>query len=243
MRQILVSLAIAFPSLCWPATAVRATMIVEAAFHNCRAVEHVAPYEQGFEYFDLPAPSPYVLNHTASLPPSYCAANYASSWSNDGGVFHVETSQHLQGFIGDTNTIGWYLIRPSVDSILSVTGLFNYDHFPSQLGQASFFFRVRRDGGPFIFGSGGSDGTFNLGQPSGALSVSGFAQLQAGIRYKIDYAFSTDNFDPPPADAVWVGDGGFTFTINPVPEPSATLLLLPAALYPARRIRHTSRRL
>lgn len=207
-----------------------ADIIVESVLF----VERVRPSgepsnTQGFSQEILPNPHTINFSQTASIPPSFSIGAYDLSWSGDSAHFQSSTDHHLQGFVGGLNSNGSIRFRPAVDSYVTLTGTWTYNHTPTQIGSTVFGMRVSQVGAGF---SPWSDqkrgGTEFLLPPSGTLALSGSAVLQAGVLYSVGYNISTDNFSTPPASATWLGNGFIDITVAPVPEPATAAMLLPA---------------
>lgn len=198
------------------------------------------PNSQGMFFKFPPSPNAIDFSQTASIPPSFSTGTYDLSWSGDVAHFQSSIDHHLQGFVGGLNSNSGILIRPAIDSFVSLTGTWTYNHDPAQIGRTVFGMRVSQVGAGF---SPWSDqkrgGTHYLLPSSGTLDLSGSAVLQAGVLYSVGYNISTDNFNTPPANATWLGNGFIDITVAPIPEPAAAILL--AAFLPMAGFRHRRR--
>jgi MYXO-CTERM domain-containing protein len=221
--------------------AVRGQLAVE----NIRFLERVTPSGGGGDsqstFFEFPpSPNHIAFSQTATIPPSYSTGTYDVQWSGDNAYFQISIDHHLQGFRGGLLSNGTIIFRPAVDSFVTLNGTWTYNHYPAMLGSTVFGMRVVQPGAPNPWSDQKPGGTDYLLPPSGTLTLSGSATLQAGVRYSVGYNISTDNFSnpgAPPAIAAWLGTGFIDITVQPVPEPAALALLAAAMPFLIRRRR------
>ncbi len=187
-------------------------------------------------------PVPTSFSQFAHVDPSFCSTGYQMDWTGDSAQFDITSSHRLQGYQGSVSSGGRWVVRPAVDSLVTFNGFFNYNHPASSSlwGRAIIDVNLKVEGtANFLFGDQASDGSVTLGPPSGTLNVGGSYLLQAGTLYRVGFSFGTSNFQQPPPEATWLGNGEVHITINPVPEP-ATAALVSLAIIPllCRRFKH-----
>jgi len=218
------------------ARSIRADLVVE----RLSFLERVLPFgslsntQSYFEEF-LPSPNAIAFSQTASITPSYSTGTYDLSWSGDVAHFQSTVDHHLQGFRGGLLSSGSIRVRPAVDSIVTLSGTWTYNLYPAVLGTASFSISAREVGGAILWREVGVGGNGHLLPSSGVFNFSGSALLQAGVLYSLGYNADTNSEDPPPANALWLGNGFIDITVAPVPEPTTLALLALGSMMLIRR--------
>ncbi|QDV89465.1 hypothetical protein RAS2_05330 [Phycisphaerae bacterium RAS2] len=183
-----------------------------------------------------PSPNAIAFSQAATIPPSYSSGTYDVSWSGEVAHFQSTIDHRLQGFRGGLSSSGGIRVRPAVDSIVTLSGTWTYNHYPALLGTTSFHLQAGAVGsGSDLWSDSGTGGTGHLLPPFGTFNLSGSALLQAGVLYSLGYSITTSSFDAPPASALWLGNGFIDITVNPVPEPATAALVGPATISLIRR--------
>ncbi len=183
------------------------------------------------------AQSPFSASHTASLPSgSYSTASYDIGWLMDEAHVDIEVGHKLEQLNGETVSEGRIYFTPSVDSLVTFSGNWQYAWPSAALGQTGFVMAVidlaMEDPIAIEFEFGGNVG---IGPPFGTISLSGSAFIPAGGQYMLHYSANVDHIDPTPPGTFGEASGEFHFTITPIPEPAAAISLILFAALRRRR--------
>ncbi|GMU33343.1 MAG: hypothetical protein HS101_00980 [Planctomycetia bacterium] len=189
--------------------------------------------------FTLVVQNPFQDSHLAKYQGSITNADYDFSWLLDEAHFDITTTHHLAQLDGQTTTSGRIFLTPSVDSLVAFSGNWQYAWPSAALGQTGFVMAVidlaMEDPIAIEFEFGGNVG---VGPPFGTINLSGSAFIPAGGQYMLHYSANVDHIDPTPPGIFGEASGEFHFTITPIPEPAAALLLaLPILAKRSRRPR------
>ncbi|GMU32526.1 MAG: hypothetical protein HS101_14400 [Planctomycetia bacterium] len=170
---------------------------------------------------------------------SNISASYDIGWLLDEAHFDITTAHHLAQLDGETITSGRMYFTPSVDSIVTFTGSWQYAWPSTVLGNTHFFWGISDlDHDIGIIGDSRTGGNVGVGSPFGSWTSNGTGLLMANQQYFLFYSATTRNFDPTPPGTFGEASGEFHFTIKPIPEPAAALLLaLPLLTKRSRRLR------
>mgnify|MGYP001351145786 CR=1 FL=1 len=187
--------------------------------------------------------NPFENSHTATLGNSSSTASYDFSWTGNEASFGVSVDHHLEQLDGFTSSSGQIYIRPSVDSIITLEGAWQYAWPSAAIGTTSYSMTVTDDEGIiarfFTFG-----GNFGLDPPFGSFNDYDTGLLRAGVAYLLTYTARVHHFDPTPPGTYGHGEGSLNFTITPVPEPATlALLVLSISIFkprPGIMLRHTA---
>ena len=183
--------------------------------------------------------NPLQDSHSVSYRNSNISASYDFGWLLDEAHFDITTSHHLAQLDGQTSTSGRIFLTPSVDSLVTFSGNWQYAWPSAALGQTGFVMAVfdlaTEEPMAIEFEFGGNIG---IGPPFGTVNLAGSAVIPAGGQYMLHYSASVDHIDPTPPGTFGEASGEFHFTITPIPEPAAAmLLLLPFLAMRSRRLR------
>ena len=196
-------------------------------------------YDPGNSIFNstliLTVDNPLQASHTASIGNSSSTASYDFSWTGNEASFGVSVNHHLEQLDGFTSSSGQIYIRPSVDSIITLEGAWQYAWPSAAIGTTSYSMTVTDDEGIiarfFTFG-----GNFGLDPPFGSFNDYDTGLLRAGVAYLLTYTARVHHFDPTPPGTYGHGEGSLNFTITPVPEPATlALLVLSISIFKPRR--------
>ncbi len=184
--------------------------------------------------------NPFHNSHTAFHGSSYASASYDFAWTGDSAHFDVYPSHYLQQLEGRTSSDGRIIVSPAVDSIISLTGTWQFAWPNTVIGATDIGFAVGdTQTKEIIVNDGAHGGNFDLGPPHGTLNIQGSGLLLAGVEYLIYYTALVDHYDPTPPGTHGEASGAIHFEIMPVPEPAALALLASALLLAPRRRRHS----
>ena len=187
--------------------------------------------------------NPFQATHTAQRGLSTASVNYDFARTGDEASFGVSVNHHLEQLDGFTSSSGQIYIRPSVDSIITLEGAWQYAWPSAAIGTTSYSMTVTDDEGIiarfFTFG-----GNFGLDPPFGSFNDYDTGLLRAGVAYLLTYTARVHHFDPTPPGTYGHGEGSLNFTITPVPEPATlALLVLSISIFkprPGIMLRHTA---
>jgi hypothetical protein len=182
--------------------------------------------------------NPFQNSHSVALGSSYATTRYDYAWTGDSAHFDAYPLHHLEQLDGDTGSSARIHLTPTVDSILTLEGTWNYGWPSATLGEAdivvdAFDLETEEE----IAWSYASGGNLFFGSPSGTLTVQDSALLLAGRKYEIYYLARVYHSNPTPPGTYGEASGEIQFSIVPIPEPAALSLILPALLLPRRRKR------
>ncbi|OWY71470.1 hypothetical protein B7486_12880 [cyanobacterium TDX16] len=182
--------------------------------------------ESDASYFE-DVQTPFSASHSAAIPAgSYSTATYDIGWLLDEAHFDITTAHHLEQLDGETITSGRMYFTPSVDSIVTFTGSWQYAWPSTVLGNTHFFWGISDlDHDIGIIGDSRTGGNVGVGSPFGSWTSNGSGLLMANQQYFLFYSATTRNFDPKPLGTFGEASGEFHFTIAPIPEPAAAFLL------------------
>jgi hypothetical protein len=187
--------------------------------------------------------NPFQTTDTTSLPAgSYSTASYDISWLLGEAHFNITTTHHLAQLDGQTITEGRILLAPSVDSLVDLSGNLQYAWPGAAIGTALIGMDILDVTDPdnqiLVAGDAVVDGNFPIGQPFGSFNIGDNGIIQSGRQYLLSYVAQVRHFDPTPPGTFGEASGDFHFTIAPIPEPAAALLLaLPLLAKRSRRLR------
>lgn len=195
-----------------------------------------APDVQEFVTFET-VENPFQDSHSVTLGSSNVSATYDISWLLEEAQFNITTSHHLAQLDGETITSGRMYFTPSVDSIVTFSGSWQYAWPSAVLGNTHFFWGISDlDHDIGIIGDSHTGGNVGVGSPFGSWTSNGSGLLMANQQYFLFYSATTRHFDPTPPGTFGEASGEFHFTITPIPEPAAALLLaLPFLAIRSRR--------
>jgi hypothetical protein len=182
--------------------------------------------------------NPYNETLTAALDESFSRTAHSFSWSADSALFDVLVSHHAEQLQGSTVTDGRIHVTPSVDSIVTAWGTWQYAWPDSAEGDTVLAFIVD-DALTFdeVLSVRDYGGNLDLGPPHGTLTAKGSGVLVAGREYELIYFARVQFYSTMPPGTQGNASGELHFAITPLPEP-ATLALLAAAFLLARRRQH-----
>ena len=181
--------------------------------------------------------NPLQTTRTATLGNSFSTANYDIGWILDEAHFDITTSHHLAQLDGETITEGRVFFTPSVDSIVTFTGNWQYSWPNAAIGITTLslaVFDVATSEPIAVVARHG--GNVTIGPPFGQFDLNGSASLLAGGEYMLSYLGRVSHSDPTPPGTFGEASGDFHFTITPIPEPAAGLLALAALSRRPRRV-------
>jgi hypothetical protein len=187
----------------------------------------------------LTVQNPLQTMSTATVDSSFSTATYDIGWLLDEAHFDINTTHHLAQLDGQTITEGRIFLTPSVDSLVTFSGNWQYAWPSTVIGATTFGAGVYDNGtqeelATFI----GQGGNVGLDPPFGVFNLSASANLTAGREYLLIYRAQVFHFDPTPPGTFGEASGDFHFTITPIPEPAAAMLLaLPLFAKRSRRLR------
>ena len=187
--------------------------------------------------------NPFHASHGGMVGNSSSTASYDFAWTGNEASFGVSVDHHLEQLDGFTSSSGQIYIRPSVDSIITLEGAWQYAWPSAAIGTTSYSMTVTDDEGIiarfFTFG-----GNFGLDPPFGSFNDYDTGLLRAGVAYLLTYTARVHHFDPTPPGTYGHGEGSLNFTITPVPEPATlALLVLSISIFkprPGIMLRHTA---
>ena len=174
--------------------------------------------------------NPFQSSDTTSLPSgSYSTASYDISWLHDEAHFDITTAHHLVQLYGQTSTSGSIYLTPSVDSVITLSGNLQYGWPAAAVGTALIGMDILDVTDPdkqiLVAGDAVVDGNFPIGQPFGSFNIGDSGIIESGRQYLLSYVAQVRHFDPTPPGTFGEASGDFHFTITPIPEPAAALLL------------------
>lgn len=182
-----------------------------------------------FTFFSA-AVSPFQDSQTVNYNFSHATTSYFSEWTGDAMHFDAQPSHYLQQHEGRTLSEGRIYVRPAIDSIISLSGTWQFAWPSSVIGATSIGFAVADAQTEEIIATDGANGgNVGIGPPFGTLNIQDSGMLSAGAEYLIYYSAFVDHFDPTPPGTYGEASGEVHFEINPVPE-SATLDLIALAM-------------
>ncbi|GMU32833.1 MAG: hypothetical protein HS101_04735 [Planctomycetia bacterium] len=224
---------------------VKADLVVDSWSLLTLVNDFTPPASESDASYFKDAQTPFSASHTASLPAgSYSTASYDIGWLLDDAHFDITTSHHLAQLDGQTGTSGRIYLTPSVDSLVTFSGNWQYAWPGSVIGATTFGagvydYETQEELVTFV----GQGGNVGLDPPFGAFNLSASTNLTAGREYLLIYRAQVFHFDPTPPGTFGEGSGEFHFTITPIPEPASALLLaLPILAKRSRRRRSVGSR-
>lgn len=198
--------------------------------------------ESDASYFE-DAQTPFSASHSAAIQAgSYSTASYDIGWLLDEAHFDITTAHHLAQLDGETITEGRIFLTPSVDSLVTFSGNWQYAWPSATLGSTQVSLVVWDITDPDnqfeVASASARGGNFDLGPPFGTRNIGNEAIIHPGSLYMMSYLGRVRHFDPTPPSTFGEASGDFHFTITPIPEPAAAmLLLLPFLAKRSRRLR------
>ena len=180
--------------------------------------------------------NPYNGTLHAQVENSYSHTLHDFSWTGDTGFFHLDSDHHMAQLDGSVGAGGLVNFSITSDSIISVSGRYDYSWPSNVFGNASILSLVYDyddDVEPLLEQMQG--GNVGLGPPFGSLTINASALLTGGHSYAFRYFAGTDVFNPSSPGTFGTATADITITITPVPEPAALAPLLCAALALIRR--------
>lgn len=183
--------------------------------------------------------TPFVASHTGILGGSYVTTSYDIGWLLDEAHFDITTTHHLAQLDGQTTTSGRIFLTPSVDSLVTISGNWQYAWPSAAVGSTNIGIGVwdLATSKPISF-ENDFGGNLTVEPPFGTLHASGNAFIPAGGQYMLYYIAMVHHIDPTPPGIFGEASGEFHFTITPIPEPAAAMLLaLPFLAIRSRRLR------
>ncbi len=182
--------------------------------------------------------NPFQNSHTASYLQSYATASYDFSWTGDEASFGVTVNHHLEQLQGETITSGRIFIRPSVDSFITLEGMWQYAWPSAVIGNTSLSLRVwDLETETILARATANGGNVGIGPPFGSFDLFDSASIVAGRDYMLSYTASILHINPTPLGTFGRGEGSLNFTITPVPEPAALAMWVLPILLIRRRTR------
>jgi hypothetical protein len=183
--------------------------------------------------------NPFNSTHSVTLGLSSATASYDFAWLLDDAHFDITTSHHLAQLDGQTGTSGRIYLTPSVDSLVTFSGNWQYAWPSAALGNTHVSVQLGDlDEEISVLSVTGSGGNVGVGPPFGSFTLSDSGFLLANHNYLLFYTAQVRHFDPTPPGTFGEASGEFHFTITPIPEPAAALLLaLPFLAIRSRRLR------
>ena len=184
--------------------------------------------------------NPFQNSHSVSYRNSNISASYDIGWLLDEAHFDITTTHHLAQLDGQTSTSGRIYLTPSVDSVITMSGNLQYSWPSAAVGTALIGMDILDVTDPdnqiLVAGDAVVDGNFPIGQPFGSFNIGDSGIIESGRQYLLSYVAQVRHFDPTPPGTFGEASGDFHFTITPIPEPAAALLLaLPFLAIRSRR--------
>ncbi|OWY70114.1 hypothetical protein B7486_17585 [cyanobacterium TDX16] len=210
-------------------------VVAEWAFGT--GISDFAPGGGVAQDFTLVVENPFQDDHVAEYEGSATTASYDFGWLLDDAHFDITTSHHLAQLDGQTGTSGRIFLTPSVDSLVTFSGNWQYAWPSAAVGSTNIGIGVwdLATSEPISFETD-FGGNLTVGPPFGTLDASGNAFIPAGGQYMLYYIAMVHHIDPTPPGTFGEASGDFHFTITPIPEPAAALLLaLPILAIRSRR--------
>lgn len=195
-----------------------------------------APDVQEFVTFET-VENPFQDSHSVTLGSSNTSSAYDISWLVHEAQFNITTSQYLRELDGDTSASGRIYLTPSVDSLVTFSGNWQYAWPSAALGNTHVSVQLGDlDEEISVLSVTGSGGNVGVGPPFGSFTLSDSGFLLANHNYLLFYTAQVRHIDPTPPGTFGEASGDFHFTITPIPEPAAALLLaLPILAIRSRR--------
>lgn len=227
----------------WFCNAVQAEaelVVTEWAFGT--GISDFAPGGGVAQDFTLAVQNPFLASHFAEYQESATTASYDFAWLLDEAHFDITTTHHLAQLDGETGTSGRIFLTPSVDSLVTFSGNWQYAWPSAALGSTQVSVVVWDITDPDnqfeVASASARGGNFDLGPPFGTRSIGNEAIIHPGNLYMLSYLALVLHYDPTPPSTFGEASGDFHFNIMPIPEPAAAILLaLPLLAKRSRRLR------
>ncbi len=234
IRHLPIAAFLVLPLLFEP---VAAGLVVDSWIIGTGVYDTQSPSNPSEEDFSLSVENPFDACHRALLNDSSSTAAYDFSWTGDVASFGLNVSHHLEQLDGRTTTSGRIYITPSVDSIVTFSGTWEFAWPSAAIGSTQVslhIFDLATENS--IASAIGSGGNLGLGPPFGSFSIGGSEVIRSGGHYLLYYSAHVSHVDPTPPGTFGEASGNIHFTITPIPEPASLALLSFASLALPRRI-------
>ncbi|HWL94104.1 MAG TPA: hypothetical protein VNT79_11275 [Phycisphaerae bacterium] len=178
--------------------------------------------------------NPYLVTHQTSLPVGAATTSHDLSWDSSFGYFLIEATHSLRDVPTHSAyaaSSGSIIFHSSSDLLIDLSAFYTYQGLGPEFTAGYGIQVVDRSVTPQVcyFCDGAVGGPGMLQPPNGSFSTSTSAILPADHSFRITYLFRLSDAIGTGTSAVGTADGGLSFTLTAIPEPSVCAHLLPFA--------------
>ena len=181
--------------------------------------------------------NPFQDSHSVSVGISTAESAYDFAWSADFGSFLIEGAHEAEDVDDLTlfsQSSGFIWVAPSIDLSLEIAAAYSYYLPPGMMLARLEIAAFDVDTSENLFYAREQDNSFDGYPVSGTFTIDGNATLPAGHTIVLHYEMIIQSFSGQ-TGLLGTGTGSVSFTLQPVPEPSALALLAPLVLIVPRR--------